>query len=291
MQLIRRKTREIGNNFLEDCKLRGLSHKTLVNYTLHIRRLVEASLKFPPKPEVVQHLLTTVNGGAHNADTHYRTFHALGNYAKRKYKTANFMDDVVRPRVPREIMPTISDNELNLLAIETASPRDKAILALFIDTAIRKGEAVNLQRKDIKDDRIIIQGKTGYRAAPISEFVRDLILSLPTTADGFVFHGKGRRPLGSTGFYKIVKGYLLKVNYQGKQFGPQTLRRSFGRFWLRDGGDMKSLSIILGHSNIATTANYYTPLVEDDVVELHQRHTPGKTFAREATNGCLDISH
>ena len=273
------KTKEVIASFMADCKLRGLSPKTLEDYNRHTRRLLLLSPQFPPKAEIIQQFLANVKGGQHNADSHYRTFHALGNYAEKRFGIPNFMTSVTRPRVPKQIMPTISDTELNLLAVflEKAPPRDKAILALFIDTAIRKGEAINLKRKDILEDRIIIHGKTGYRVAPLSSITRDLLLSLPATTDGYVFHGKGK-PLGSTGFYKVVKKYLSMVGYTGKQFGPQTLRRSFGRFHLKDGGDMQSLSLMLGHKSIKTTADYYAPLLTEDVIQIHHRHTPARVF-------------
>lgn len=72
----------------------------------------------------------------------------------------------------------------------------------------------------------------------------------------------------------------MKVGYEGTQFGPQVLRRSFGVFHLKDGGNLKSLSLILGHSNITTTANYYTPLMVEDVIAIHHKHTPSKVFHR-----------
>ena len=276
------KTAYIVAGFLADCKLRGLSHRTLEGYIYHGERLIMLSRDYPPKPEIIQVFLADVKG-VHNADAHYRTFKAIDNYAHKRYKTPNFMCSVTRPRVPKQIMPTLSGTELSLLswALEKASARDKAILVLFIDTAIRKGEAANLKRKDIQGDRIVIHGKTGYRIAPVSEITRNLLLSLPVHEDGFVFHGTDRyrdKPLGSTGFYKVVKKYLSIVGYSGKQFGPQTLRRSFGVFHLKDGGDLKSLSLILGHSNITTTANYYTPLLTEDVIEIHHKHSPIKVF-------------
>jgi len=279
------KTKEVITSFMADCKLRGLTHKTLEGYNCHLQRLIGISPQFPPKAEIIQRFLATVKG-AHNADSYYRTYRALGNYAERRYKIPNFMKSVTRPRVPKQIMPTISSTELNLLAtfLDNATPRDKAIMILFIDTAIRSGEACNLKRQDIKEDRIIIHGKTGYRVAPISEVTRDLLLSLPAHEDGYIFHGTFKyknRPLGSTGFYKIVKKYLRKIGYSGdKQFGPQLLRRSFGVFHLKDGGDLKSLSLILGHSNITTTANYYTPLLTEDVIKIHHKHTPGRVFQK-----------
>jgi len=276
------RTKEVIASFMADCKLRGLSARTLENYDCHTKRLIEISPHFPPKPVIIQQFLAGVKG-AYNADSYYRTFRAVDNYAHKTFNTPNFMKSVTRPRIPKEIMPTISNLELNLLAtwLGSAKLRDKSVICLFVDTAIRSGEASNLKRDDIYEDKIIVRGKTGYRVVPISPFTRDLLLSLPAHEDGYVFHGTGRYKnyrLAKTGFYKIVKRYLKKVGYKGKQFGPQTLRRSFGVFHLKDGGDLKSLSLILGHSNITTTANYYTPLMIDDVVEIHHKHTPGRVF-------------
>lgn len=286
------RTLEVVASFMADCKLRGLSPKTVETYSLHTTRLARLSPKYPPKPAVIQQFLATVRG-PHNADSHYRTFRALDNYARRRFRTKNFMNSVTRPRVQRQIMPTITGTELDLLAtfLETAPERDRAIVALFIDTAIRKGEAANLKRDDIQEDRIIVHGKTGYRVAPISEDTRDMLLSLPAQADGFVFHGVGPhrdKPLGATGLYKIVRKYLRLAGRQGRQRGPQILRRSFGKFWLMDGGDLKSLSLIMGHQSVKTTDEYYTPLLAEDIVRLHKRHTPGKIFQRCSNSEIYD---
>lgn len=277
------RTREVVGNFMADAKLRGLSARTLEGYACHLGRLTELSHDYPPKPDIIQTFLANVKGGPHNADAHYRTFRALSRWAQKRYKTKNFMKSVTRPRVPKQIMPTISEMQLSLLAawVAEAPLRDKAIIMLFVDTAIRSGEACNLKREDIHEDRIVIHGKTGYRVAPISPSTREVVLSLPAYPDGYVFHGEDshvNQPLKKTGFYKVVRRYLRLVGHTGKQFGPQILRRSFGVFHLKDGGDLKSLSMILGHSNITTTANYYTPLLTEDVIEIHHKHTPIKVF-------------
>lgn len=286
------KTQEAVSSFMADCKLRGLSPKTLRGYNSHLKSLTSISPQFPPRPDIIQQFLATVNGGAFNRDGYYRTFRALGNYAEKRYGIPNFMKSVTRPRVPKVIMPTISSIQLSLLAawLADAPPRDKAIIMLFVDTAIRSGEAVNLKREDIQEDRIIIHGKTGYRVAPISKITKDLLLSLPVYEDGFIFHGTKdtkyqNTPLKESGFYKVVKHYLRLIGHTGKQFGPQILRRSFGVFHLKDGGDLKSLSMILGHSNITTTANYYTPLLTEDVIEIHHKHTPGRVFECSQVEG------
>jgi len=277
-------TREIGDYFLADCKDRGLSLKTLESYILHIKRLVKLSGVFPPKAKVIQGFLATKS--PYNADSHYRTWRALGNYAKRIYGIPSFMDAVTRPRIPKGIMPTLEEEHLKKLAIllKDASARDKAILCLLIDTAIRSSEASNLRFDDIRQDTIFVHGKTGYREVPISSYPRGLLLSLPAHEDGYVFHGTGKYKgyrLGKTGIYKVVRKYLRMVGHTGKQFGAQVLRRSFGRWWLLDGGDMKSLSIIYGHSSIATTDKAYTPLATGDVANLHHRHSPGGVFENE----------
>jgi len=278
------KTLEVVVSFMAYCRLRRLSPKTVRGYDQHTKKLIELSPKFPPKPDVIQNFLATLS--PYSADAFYRTFRAADNYAHKRFKTKNFMKSVTRPRVPKQIMPTISQSQLITLAwrLETASPRNRAIIATLIDTGIRVGELCNLKRKDILqfEDRIIIHGKTGYRVAPISAISREFLLALPEHPDGYLLYGTGKyknTPLGETGVYKIVRRYLIRAGYEEtKQFGGQVLRRSFGRFWLLDGGDMKSLSQTLGHASIATTDKYYTPLLTEDVIEIHHKHTPGRVF-------------
>ena len=268
-------------SFMTDCRLRGLSGKTLESYSHHLKNLSTLSKGFPPKPEVIQGFLATLN--PYNADAHFRTFRALDNYAARRFRTRNFMKSVTRPRIPKQIMPTLSETELSLLGwrLENAPLRDKGILCLFIDSAIRKGEAANLRREDIKESIIIVHGKTGYRQVPISPFVRDLLLSLPKHEDGYVFHGEGHtryatHRLCSTGLYKIVKKYIRMTGYKGKQPSPQMLRRSFGRFWFKQGGDVRSLQLIYGHSSPNTTLVHYAAFQSEDVAQIHQKYTPIK---------------
>ena len=277
------KTKEVITSFMADCKLRGLSEKTRREYSRHLEALPILSPQFPPKPPIIQEFLANVNG-EYNRHAHFRTLRRLSNYAHEKLKFPNFMKSVTKPKLPKKIMPTISNTELNLLAvfIQNASPRDKAIICLFIDCALRVGEAVNLQRDDIKDEVIIVHGKTGYRIVPISPVTRDLLLSLPIHEDGYVFHGENNRwngQLKESGFYKVVRRCLKKVGYKGSQYGPQVLRRSYGVFHLKDGGDIRSLQLILGHSNPNTTLNYYTPMLTEDVIAIHKRHTPAKVFS------------
>jgi len=276
------KTQEVGDSFLKNCRDRELSPQTLGGYVFHIKRLVTLSEWFPPEPEIVQQCLADI-GGRYAADWYYRTWHALGTYAEKRYKVLNFMRNVTRPHITKQIMPTISAVELGRLALllRDAPLRDKAIIALLVDTAIRSGEAANLKREDILEDRIIVHGKTGFRVAPLSPITRELLLALPATTDGYVFHGTNRKeskPLGHKGFWEMVHKYLRAAGYKGKQASPQTLRRSFGIFHLKDGGDLKSLSLILGHKNITTTANYYAPFLDEDVIAIHHKHTPGRVF-------------
>jgi integrase/recombinase XerD len=279
------KTKEVIADFMADCRLRRLSPKTLGGYNCHTKRLIQISPQFPPKAEIIQKFLADVKG-IYSADSHYRTFNALDNYAHKRFGTPNFMKSVTRPRVPKKIQPALTKLNLNLLAwrLQSASPRDKAIIAFFIDTACRSGEGCGLKRKDILDDRVVIHGKTGYRVAPLSPITKEMLLSLPIYEDGYVFHGmEGTRysnmPLGKTGFYKIVRKYLILSGYDaGRRFGAQTLRITHGVHHLKSGGNMRALQLIMGHKDIKTTADYYTPLLEEDVIEIHHKHTPIKVF-------------
>lgn len=280
------KIQEVVDLFMADCKLRGLSDKTLETYNYQLENVcISLPGKFPPKPESIQVFLANIKG-EYQRDSYHRTLKAICNYGIRRkyYKGDNPMLSVTRPRIHKKIPPIIDDTNLLIMPIYLTDLRDKAIIALALDTAIRQGELLNLKRKDILEDRIIVQGKVGYRVVPLSKEVRELILAVPERSDGYIWSGKNRGNksprLGKAGLYEISKKYLLLSGYQGgRRFGLQTLRISFGVLYLRDGGDMKSLQLILGHKNIKTTADCYTPLRQQDIIEKHHAHSPGRVFA------------
>lgn len=66
---------------------------------------------------------------------------------------------------------------------------------------------------------------------------------------------------------KKVAGITGRVN-------PHSFRHAFAREWLRNGGDLSTLSSMLGHAIPAVTARFYAVFTDFELGEFHERFSP-----------------
>lgn len=280
------RTLDLVASFMASRRLKGLSKRSLESYSYQLGKFADNILIIPKqKSSIIQDIesyLSTIEG-PHNRHQAFRYIRAFFNWVERQYQIDNPMQYVTRPRVPKKVMPTLEKVDIFLLmSLVEDNPRDKALIYLFLDTGIRASEATNLRKTDIKDGYIVVDGKVGERLVPISNTTKDLLLliSSPFKDSGdvgvhprkFIFYGRNGKTTRS-GARDIVEYYLIKIGYQGEKKGPQMLRHTFARHYLMNGGDLRSLQLILGHSNIKTTEKYAS-LVMADVKEKHNKFSP-----------------
>lgn len=60
--------------------------------------------------------------------------------------------------------------------------------------------------------------------------------------------------------------------FDGVRLSPHTLRHTFARHWLLNGGDIYSLMRLLGHNDIKMTARYLY-MDNQDITKLHAKHS------------------
>jgi len=176
---------------------------------------------------------------------------------------------------------------MRLLLSSSASLRDRTLLTLLIDTGMRTGEAAGLRKQDIKSSTVKVSGKTGEREIPISEETRRLLLNLIEQDGGeHVFNGH-KGPLGRHGVYRIISAHMRKAGIDGPKLGGHRLRHAFGKGYLVNGGDLRSLQQIMGHTNISTTEKYVA-LTLNDTIKKHQQFTPLRAAHAAAQDSFFD---
>lgn len=149
--------------------------------------------------------------------------------------------------------------------------RDKAILETFFSTGLRVSELCSLDRdEDFNSQEISIRGKGGkirvvffseYAIKAIQNYLKErvdvdeaLFIDLSFRAVGRVKAGADLR-LTTRSVERIIQKYAEFVGIS-KKCTPHVLRHSFATDLLKNGADLRTVQMMLGHASISTTQIY-----------------------------------
>jgi site-specific recombinase XerD len=78
------------------------------------------------------------------------------------------------------------------------------------------------------------------------------------------------------GLSTLIKTKLKKIGVEG-HYGPHKLRHTYATNYLRNGGNLEQLRIVMGHRDISTTQRYLS-LLPDDLYNAQQIASPIDKF-------------
>lgn len=158
--------------------------------------------------------------------------------------------------------------------------RDVAILLFLYGTGCRSAGLSGLQMSDLDlaNSRAWVREKGKERWIFLDDAVVDALRNYiererPQTDVQAVFLSGQRRPLARKTLYQIVRKYARLAGVK-KHWNPHSFRHGFAVNYLMNGGDLSSLSHILGHSDIAITHRYYARWATDTLQTQHMRYSP-----------------
>lgn len=193
------------------------------------------------------------------------------------------------PKMKISIPGVLSLNDVeNLLSTPDESSfegtRDKAMLEVLYATGIRVSELVRLELNSVNFELgyLLVYGKGGKeRIVPVGEKAINklneyLNISRPkllkTRKSIYLFVTRRGSRMTRQGFWKLVKNYAIKMGIN-KKLSPHTLRHSFATHLLERGADLRTIQIMLGHSDISTT-QIYTHIDRERLKEVHKKYHP-----------------
>jgi integrase/recombinase XerD len=173
------------------------------------------------------------------------------------------------PRLPKPLPKFLSEAEIEAL-MKAASDRPgrsgalaRAALELLYATGMRVSELLSVPRSALGAgvEAMIIKGKGGKeRMVPLSGASRDAAAALLAATDAasrYLFPGRDpRRPLTRQAFFLLLKQVALAAGIDPARVSPHVLRHSFATHMMARGADLRTLQVLLGHSDISTVEIY-----------------------------------
>ncbi|MCI0528318.1 MAG: site-specific tyrosine recombinase XerD [Nitrospira sp.] len=162
--------------------------------------------------------------------------------------------------------------------------RDDAMIELLYATGLRVSELISLKLESInfQSGFLITLGKGAKeRIIPVGDVcLAKLKIYLEQSRSQLLkrrpcstlFTNRAGQKMSRQAFWHRLKYYARRAGIT-KSFSPHTLRHSFATHLLERGADLRSVQMMLGHSDITTT-QIYTHVTRERLKKLHQEHHP-----------------
>lgn len=194
---------------------------------------------------------------------------------------------VTMPRLDRHLLPALTGDELKRVLAACDTPRDKAFLLFLVDSGLRCAEAcsLNLGDVDLPSGTVSLPiGKGGKgRIVYVGVAARKAIMlylakrgERNPDAPLFVAERGGGR-LTTNAVIQLMR--RLQARSGVAHVSAHALRRTFAINSLRNGMDIHSLRLLMGHSDIDVLRRYLD-LSEYDLAAAHKAASPADKILR-----------
>ncbi len=197
--------------------------------------------------------------------------------------------DIAMPKATRGLPHTLTEEEVEALlaAPDTETPeglRDRAMLEVLYATGLRVSELVGLllHHVGLPQGVVRVLGKGGKeRLVPLGEeavawLERYLAEGRPALIRGrmtdSLFPTRRSHAMTRQAFWHLIKRYARQAGIE-KPLSPHTLRHAFATHLINHGADLRTVQMLLGHSDLSTT-QIYTHVAQARLKALHAKHHP-----------------
>ena len=276
---------------------RGAARNTLLAYRADLEDFATHARARGTGPaaagaELVRSYLRGLAAAGLSARTAARRLSALRQFFRFLAREGVRADDPTElaesPRLPASLPRALSEPEVEALIAGAARLPGKrgrlgaAMVELLYVSGLRVSELVALHAGALRPDApmIAVLGKGGReRLVPISRRAREAALAARPAQDArrpsrWLFPSRAagghvtRQAVGA-----ILKDAAIAAGLDPERVSPHVLRHSFATHLLGRGADLRSLQMLLGHADIATT-QIYTKVLEERLRRVVEDHHP-----------------
>lgn len=205
-----------------------------------------------------------------------------------RYLKTDPTENVENPKLWATLPKTIPADEVEALLqapdrSTTLGLRDAAMLELLYATGLRVSELVRIRTDELVMDagflRTIGKGSK-ERIVPFGDEAKDAILSyldkarpeLDKYGDASLFLTVRGRAMSRQMFWKTITKHARAAGVRS-HISPHVLRHSFATHLLENGADLRSVQMMLGHSDISTT-QIYTHISRARLKKIYEQFHP-----------------
>jgi len=278
---------------------KGLSRKTIEAYSHDLNRFVDflekkgiEEVSQAEKLDVRAFLLALKRQGLSSRTT-ARHLVALRTFFRFLIQEGTLevspAEDLESPTLTMKLPEILSVKEVEQLLEQPDTQallgiRDRAMLELLYGTGMRVSELVQIpiNQLNVEGGYVLLYGKgSKERIVPLGREAMKWVTVYLQTARGrlakgrespLLFVSRAGRGMSRQRFWKSIKAYGRKAGIK-KRITPHLLRHSFASHLLERGADLRSVQMMLGHSDISTT-QIYTHVGGERLKKVHQRHHP-----------------
>ena len=203
---------------------------------------------------------------------------------KKNHIDSSPVSEIISPKQEKYLPASMSETEVEKLLnspdiFNDTERRDKAMIEMLYATGMRISELVDLKITNLDLNRSVVKvmGKgSKERLIPFGEAASEALLNYlefrkKSTSKEVFISNRGKK-ITRVAFWQRIKIYLTRENLKNS-ISPHTLRHAFATHLLNRGADLRSVQLLLGHSDLSTT-QIYTHIAKHRLGDVLKKHHP-----------------
>ena len=281
---------------------RGLSINSISSYENDVISLKDYLLNNHVKESLIDCSSETINSFIYSyskknsSRSQARKISGLKSFFKflvfEGYLKTSPMSNIDSPKLGRKLPDILNVEEISKMINsidekENFGQRNKTIIEILYGTGIRVSELIELRISNIffKENIIRVVGKgekerfvpLGIKAKKsINDYINNKrsLQRVDESSNDILILSKYGKKLTRHMIFTLIKNISKNCGIN-KKISPHTFRHSFASHLLKNGADLRSIQLILGHENITTT-EIYTHLDSKHLLTIMKKYHPRK---------------